>query len=112
MTHTGYDDLRALFITTFMTWNLLHLARMLKDAAESPRTATSAASGTPAAGSTSRTRNTGDTMPTALDIRPAERSPLTGLAARVRFMSQAERAPARTATLPPDDVVVARPARR
>ena len=31
--------------TTFMTWNLLHLARMLKDAAASRRTATSRGSG-------------------------------------------------------------------
>ena len=35
--------------TTFMTWNLLHLARMLKDAGASRRTATSARRGTPAA---------------------------------------------------------------
>ena len=49
--------------TTFMTWNLLHLARMLKDAAASRPTATSARSGTPAAGSTSRTPSTADRSP-------------------------------------------------
>ena len=44
--------------TTFMTWNLLHLARMLKDAAEYRPTATSGRSGTRDAGSTTRTRST------------------------------------------------------
>lgn len=46
--------------TTFMTWNLMHLARMLKNSKASPRTATSDRNGRPAAGSTSRTPNTGD----------------------------------------------------
>jgi len=41
--------------TTFMTWNLLHLARLLKDAGGIPATATSAPSGRPAAASTSPT---------------------------------------------------------
>jgi multimeric flavodoxin WrbA len=45
--------------TTFMTWNLLHLARCSRRPAASRRTATSAASGRPAAGSTTRTRSTG-----------------------------------------------------
>ena len=47
-------------------------------------------------------------MPTALDVRPAGRSRRTDPAARVRTMSQVERAPANTAGLPPDDVVVSR----
>ncbi len=45
--------------TTFATWNLLHMARMLKDAGGIPVTATSAPNGTPAAASTSPTRSTG-----------------------------------------------------
>jgi multimeric flavodoxin WrbA len=39
--------------TTFMTWNLLHLARMITDAGGIPPTATSGRSGTRAAASTS-----------------------------------------------------------
>ena len=46
--------------TTFMTWNLLHLARMLKDAGGIPAYATSARNGMPAAASTSTTPNTGN----------------------------------------------------
>ena len=38
--------------TTFMTWNLLHLARMVKDAGGMPRTVTNARSGTLAVAST------------------------------------------------------------
>ena len=49
-----------------MTWNLLHLARMVNDGAASPRTATSAPSGTPAAASTSRTPSTADAMATSV----------------------------------------------
>ena len=45
--------------TTFMTWNLMHLAKMLKDAGGVPATATSARSGTPAPASTGRTPSTG-----------------------------------------------------
>jgi hypothetical protein len=41
--------------TTFMTWNLLHMARMLKDAGGIPPTGISARAGTPAAGTTSTT---------------------------------------------------------
>jgi multimeric flavodoxin WrbA len=46
--------------TTFMTWNLLHLARMLKDAGGIPLTGTSARSGTPTAASTSPIPSTAD----------------------------------------------------
>jgi multimeric flavodoxin WrbA len=46
--------------TTFMTWNHLHLARMLRTRAESRPTATSARNGMPAAASTSTTPNTGN----------------------------------------------------
>jgi multimeric flavodoxin WrbA len=46
--------------TTFMTWNLLHLARMLRTRAESRPTATSARNGMPAAASTSTTPKTGN----------------------------------------------------
>ena len=46
--------------TTFMTWNLLHLARIIKDAGGIPRTATSGPTGTPAVASTSRTPITVD----------------------------------------------------
>jgi multimeric flavodoxin WrbA len=42
--------------TTFMTWNMLHLARLLKDAGGIPPTATSARHGTPAAASTTPPR--------------------------------------------------------
>ena len=45
---------------TFLTWNLLHLARLLKDAAASPPTGTSGRRGTPAAASTSRIPTTAD----------------------------------------------------
>ena len=45
--------------TTFMTWNLMHLAAMLQATpAACPATATSARSGTPARASTGRTRST------------------------------------------------------
>ena len=44
--------------TTFMTWNLMHLARMLKDAGGVPGYGNQRRSGTPARGSTSRTRST------------------------------------------------------
>ena len=44
--------------TTFMTWNLMHLASCSRTPAGSRRTATSARSGTPAHASTSRTRST------------------------------------------------------
>jgi RNA polymerase sigma-70 factor (ECF subfamily) len=47
--------------TTFMTWNLMHLARCSRTPAASRRTATSARSGTPGAASTSRTPSTDDT---------------------------------------------------
>ena len=47
--------------TTFATWNLLHMARMLKDAGGIPRTATSARSGAPAPASTSPTPSTAET---------------------------------------------------
>ena len=40
--------------TTFMTWNLLHLARMIKDAGEFLDTVTSAQSGTPVVASITR----------------------------------------------------------
>ena len=53
--------------TTFMTWNLMHLARMLKGPAGSRRTATSARRGTRAPASTSRTRSTAE--------RPAHHQP-------------------------------------
>ena len=46
--------------TTFMTWNLMHVAAMLKRTAASPPTATSAGSGTPAPGSTTRTPSTAE----------------------------------------------------
>ena len=46
--------------TTFMTWNLLHLARMLKDAAASRLTATSGQAGMRAAVTISTTPNTAD----------------------------------------------------
>ena len=49
--------------TTFMTWNLMHTARMLKDAAACRPTATSARRGTPAAVSTSRTPTTAEAPP-------------------------------------------------
>src|SRR4051812_43617909 len=42
--------------TTLMTWNPLHLARMLNDASGMPAHGNSARSGTPTAGSTARTR--------------------------------------------------------
>jgi hypothetical protein len=44
--------------TTFMTWNLLHLARLLKTPAASPPTGTSGRNGTRARVSTPRTPNT------------------------------------------------------
>ena len=45
--------------TTFMTWNLLHLARMIKDAGGIPATRQSALpSGRPGAGSTIPIRST------------------------------------------------------
>src|SRR5207245_1269044 len=44
--------------TTFMTWNLLHLARMIKDAGGPPGHGTQRHRGTPAAASTSPTRST------------------------------------------------------
>ncbi|GAA4987292.1 flavodoxin family protein [Kitasatospora paranensis] len=56
--------------TTFMTWNLLHLARMLKDAGGVPPTATSAPSGTPAAASTSRTPSTAEDADTPEPVGP------------------------------------------
>ena len=49
--------------TTFMTWNLMHLATMLKDAGACPGTATSARSGTRAPASTGRTPSTGRDRP-------------------------------------------------
>jgi hypothetical protein len=45
--------------TTFAAWNMLHLARMLKDAGGIPAPAISGRPGTPAAVSTSPTRSTG-----------------------------------------------------
>jgi len=45
--------------TTFMTWNVMHLARLLKTAGGFPDHATSAGSGTPVPASTRRTRSTG-----------------------------------------------------
>ena len=59
--------------TTFMTWNLLHLARMLKDAGAFPPTATSGPRGTPAAASTTRTRCTGDVPIAASTSSPGRR---------------------------------------
>ena len=47
--------------TTFMTWNLLHTARLLRTPAASPCTATNARPGTLAAASTSRTPSTDKT---------------------------------------------------
>jgi multimeric flavodoxin WrbA len=44
--------------TTFLTWNLLHLARMIKDAGGIPATGTRSACGTPVAGSTPPTPST------------------------------------------------------
>ena len=46
--------------TTFLTWNLLHLARCSRTPAASPPTATSAPSGTPAAVTTTRTPSTAE----------------------------------------------------
>ena len=48
-----------------MTWNLLHLARMLKDAGGVPHTGTSGRSGTQAAASTTPTPSTADALPPA-----------------------------------------------
>ena len=45
--------------TTFAAWNLMHLARMLKDAGGIPAHGNQRRSGTPAAASTSPTRSTG-----------------------------------------------------
>ena len=44
--------------TTFMTWNLMHLARLLREAGSIPRTETSAPCGMPVAAGISRTQNT------------------------------------------------------
>ena len=53
--------------TTFMTWNLMHLAKMLKDAGGSRATATSARPGTTGPASTGPTSNA--------DSRDRPRSP-------------------------------------
>src|SRR3954447_15523386 len=63
--------------TTFMTWNLLHLAGMLKDAGGIPAHGNQRSEWDAGCRFDYETRNTGDTVPTALDIRPAGPSPRT-----------------------------------
>ena len=49
--------------TTFMTWNLMHLARMLRDGGGSRRTATCGRAGMPDAATTSPTPSTAERLP-------------------------------------------------
>ena len=81
--------------TTFMTWNLMHLAALLKRRVASPSAATSAPRGTPARGSTTRTLSTAEARtPSTAGPRPAYRR-------RVRTTGKGHRLGARTAGIPP-----------
>ena len=55
-----------------MTWNLLHLARMITDAGGIPAHGNQRSGGTPAAGSTSPTPSTAE--PPAAPVTPPARS--------------------------------------
>ena len=72
--------------TTFMTWNLMHLARMLKDAGSMPpATATSDPNGTPDAVSTSKTPTTADQrVPADTQVSAGRTVPSLGVRGRCR----------------------------
>jgi hypothetical protein len=62
--------------TTFMTWNLLHVARMLQGRGRNPGArATSGPSRTPAAASTSTTPTIADQARAGRQVVPASRRP-------------------------------------
>ena len=86
--------------TSFMTWNLMHLARMLKDARRHPgATATSARSGTPAATRAPRTPSTAEPTRRAGDP-PGGRATLDGCSALSRSSAPSSATPALPAPPP------------